>query len=209
MQAIPEPAQGESPEASVYIIAAVYDCGKCDKWHLGGTASAWALSEDGLMVSNYHVFDGAEGAAMGVCDTDGKVHRVVEIIAADKRNDIAVFRVDTKGLKPLRIGPPAAIGDEIKAISHPDSLFFSHTFGRVSRYHRRGETTYMSITADFALGSSGAPILDMENRVVGMVVSTRNIYYDSEAGEDLQMVVKDCVPITAITAMLAGGGKAD
>lgn len=205
-KAIPEPAKSDTPETSVYIIATVYNCGKCDKWHLGGTASAWALSEDGMMVTNYHVFEEAEGAAMGVCDKDGKVHRVVEILAADKQNDIAVFRVDTKGLKPLRIGPPAVIGNEVKVISHPDGLFFSHTFGRVSRYHRSENVMNMSITADFALGSSGAPILDTENRVVGMVVSTNHIFYDEEE-EMQQMVVKDCAPVSTIAAMLAAGGK--
>jgi hypothetical protein len=211
--AIPDGAANAKPEDSIYIIATVYDCGKCDKWHLGGTASAWALTEDGIMVTNHHVLANAEGAAMGVCDKNGKVHRVVEVLAADRRNDIAVIRVDAKGLKPLRLAPPAKIGDEVKVISHPDSLFFSHTFGRVSRYHtqpagkRMPGVVSMSITAEFALGSSGAPILDKDNRVVGMVVSTRHIYYDAEAEEDLQMVVKDCVPIAAIAEIL--GKKTD
>jgi S1-C subfamily serine protease len=205
--ALPEGAVETNPEDSIYIIATVYDCGKCDKWHLGGTASAWALTEDGIMVTNHHVLAEAEGAAIGVCDKNGKVHRVVEVLAADKQNDIAVFRVDAKGLKPLRIAPPAKIGDEIKVISHPDSLFFSHTFGRVSRYHkqpmgaRSPGAVSMSITADFAIGSSGAPILDARNGVVGMVVSTRHIYYNAEAQENLQMVVKDCVPVAAIAEM--------
>jgi serine protease Do len=206
--AIPEGAADTKPEDSIFVIATVYDCGKCDEWHLGGTASAWVLTEDGIMVTNHHVLAGAQGAAMGVCDKDGKVHRVVEVLAADERNDIAVFRVDAKGLKPLRIAPPAKIGDEVKVISHPDSLFFSHTFGRVSRYHklpmgaRSPGAVSMSITADFAIGSSGAPILDARNGVVGMVVSTRNIYYNAEAQENLQMVVKDCVPVAAIAEMI-------
>lgn len=206
---IPEAAKTDTPEASIFIISTVYDCGDCDNWHPGGTASAWVLSEDGLMVSNYHVFKEAVGAAMGVCDKDGKVHRVTEILAADKLNDIAIFRVDAKGLKPLRIGPPAAIGDEVKVISHPERLFFSHTFGRVSRYHKVGKETQMSITADFAIGSSGAPVLDTDNRVVGMVVSTSHIYADAEGEKGLQMVVKNTVPASAIATMLAGAGQTD
>jgi len=207
---IPEAGKTDDPNASVYVISSVYLCGKCDKWHLGGTASAWALTEDGLMVSNYHVFANAKGAAMGVCDMNGKVHRVLEILAADKANDIAIFRVDAKGLKPLRVGPTAAIGTEIRVVSHPNRLFFTHTFGRVSRYHQnkatknRPATVDMSITADYALGSSGAPVLDGEHKVVGMVVSTKPIYYKAETKENLQMVVKNCVPVSAIATMLGG-----
>ncbi len=209
---IPPAPKLENPDDAVYLISSVYLCGKCDKWHLGGTASAWALTADGLMVTNHHVFAKAKGGAMGVCGKDGKTHRIIEVVAADETNDIAIFRVDTKDLKPLPIGPDAKVGADIEVVSHPERRFFTHTFGKVSRYHRlpgprdKPARIMMSITADYAKGSSGGPVLDSEGRVIGMVASTQSIYYESSARDKLkgplQMVVKNCVPISAIAALL-------
>ena len=199
------------PGTAVYMVGTVYKCGKCDKWHPGGIASAWALTRDGVMVSNFHVFQKATGAAMGVCDREGKTYPVLEILAADKAADIAIFRVKADDLSPLALGAPAEIGSEVRVISHPDRRFFMQTSGEVSRYHqqpaRKDEkaTVWMSITADYAKGSSGGPVLDDAGKVVGMVSSTQSIYYDSDNGQPkgpLQMVVKNCVPAAAIRALL-------
>lgn len=199
------------PAAAVYLIGTVYKCGKCDKWHPGGIASAWALTRDGVMASNYHVFEKATGAAMGVCDREGRTYPVVEVLAADKAADVAIFRVKADNLVPLALGTPAGIGSEVRVISHPDRRFFTQTSGEVSRYHRlparkdRPAAVWMSITADYAKGSSGGPVIDEAGKVVGMVSSTQSIYYNSDNGQPkgpLQMVVKNCVPASAIRALL-------
>jgi S1-C subfamily serine protease len=204
-------ASPADPAAAVYMVGTVYKCGKCDAWHPGGIASAWALTRDGVMVSNYHVFEKATGAAMGVCDREGKTYPILEILAADKAADIAIFRVKADDLSPLALGTPAAIGSEIRVISHPDRRFFMQTAGEVSRYYQQPArkdskpTVWMSITADYAKGSSGGPVIDDQGKVVGMVASTQSIYYESSNGQPkgpLQMVVKNCVPAASIRALL-------
>lgn len=204
-------ASPEDPATAVYLIGSVYKCDKCDKWHAGGIASAWALTRDGVMASNYHVFEKAKGAAMGVCDREGKTYPVLEILAADQAADVAIFRVKADDLVPLALGTPAGIGSEVRVISHPDRRFFTQTSGEVSRYHRqparqdRPATVWMNITADYAKGSSGGPVIDEAGKVVGMVSSTQSIYYESNNGQPkgaLQMVVKNCVPAAAIRALL-------
>ena len=62
----------------------------------------------------------------------------------------------------------------------------------------------MAITADYAKGSSGAPVLNSEGEVVGMVSATNSIYYTREKGQNqnLQMVVKLCIPVAAISKLL-------
>ena len=207
---LPDAAPAD-PAAAVFMVGTVYKCGKCDKWHPGGIASAWALTADGVMVSNYHVFEKATGAAMGVCDREGRTYPVLEILAADKAADVAIFRVKAGQLSPLPVGPPAEIGSGVRVISHPDRRFFMQTSGEVARYHRqparkdKEAAVWMSITADYAKGSSGGPVIDEAGKVVGMVSSTQSIYYESNNGQPkgaLQMVVKNCVPASAIRALL-------
>ena len=62
----------------------------------------------------------------------------------------------------------------------------------------------MQITADFARGSSGGPVLDARGRAVGMVASTGSVHYNNDHGEqkNLQMVFKECVTADAIRALV-------
>lgn len=200
----------DDPTRSVFLIGSVYKCDKCDKWHLGGAATAWAVSADGLMATNHHVIAKTKGAAMGISDREGKTWPITEIVASDPASDIALFRVKGSGFQPLPMGKPAAIGDEVRVISHPNGRYYIQTFGEVSRYHtrrdRQRKTIWMSITADFAKGSSGGPVLNERGEVIGMVKSTNSIYYNSPNGKPegpLQMVIKNCVPVAAIREMFA------
>jgi S1-C subfamily serine protease len=64
----------------------------------------------------------------------------------------------------------------------------------------------MSITADFAGGSSGGPVLNKNGEVVGMVASTLTAYSDSSdckthPGPDVQMVFKDFIPLPSLRSM--------
>ncbi|MBG7608245.1 MAG: trypsin-like peptidase domain-containing protein [Verrucomicrobia bacterium] len=187
---------------SVFLIASVYKCDNCDNWHQGGSASAWCLGEDGVLVTNAHVFTGAHGGAMGVIDRTGRCYPVIEIIGSDLSKDIAVFRVKAEGLRPLRIGEAAEVGSPVTVISNPSGNYFLRTSGDVARYSKgagmvkNGTATWMSITADYAQGSSGGPVFNAAGEVVGMVSSTRSIYTKPKKKADgqLQMVIKSCVP---------------
>ncbi|MGJ8642536.1 MAG: S1 family peptidase [Luteolibacter sp.] len=204
----------EAPERAdyaVYLVGAVYNCGKCEHWHAAGIASAWALTSDGVMATNYHVFEKAKGEVMGVSDMKGKAYPVTKVLAASKRNDIVIFQTTATDISAFPLGPAAEVGSELHVISHPKKRFYTHTTGIASRYHLRPNkndpkpTIWMSITADYAVGSSGGPVLDSENRIVGMVSNTQSIYYGSKLGEEpkgpLQMVIKNCVPVSALKAI--------
>jgi hypothetical protein len=64
----------------------------------------------------------------------------------------------------------------------------------------------LTIDADYAKGSSGAPVCDLQGNVVGVVSSTSGIYYNETAnaprGGDLQMVIKQCVPIEKVLELI-------
>lgn len=196
---------------SVVALGSVYKCSKCTEWHGSGAATAWVLTEDGVMVTNYHVFDGKTVPGFGVRTRDGRVAPVVEILAADKLTDVAIFRVEGSGFKPLAFGPDAKVGSDIHIVAHPDTRFYSFTSGQVSRYYRKhmrgqGKPVLMAVTADFARGSSGGPVMDDHGNVVGMVTSTQSVYYPPKKKTDkkgpLQMVIKNCVPVSSIRALV-------
>jgi S1-C subfamily serine protease len=181
-------------------------------WEAGEPATAWVLTPEGVMVTNYHVFaEAAKEEVFGVMSRDGGFFPVTEILAADKLNDVAIFKIHAKGLQPLALGADEAVGKRVAVISHPDSQFYTFTQGHITRYTMQYDSPksppvkYMSITADYARGSSGGPVLNDHGAVVGMVCSTRTTYYgekNKEANDDVQMIVKYCVPGESIRALL-------
>ena len=122
---------------STVVISSIYKCDKCDDWHRGGGATAWVLSSDGVMVTNYHIFKDKDVAAFGIRTYDGKVAPVMEILAASDLHDIAIFRVKGEGFEPFALGPDAGVGEAIHIIAHPDHRFYTYTSGNVSRYYKR------------------------------------------------------------------------
>ena len=222
---------------AVVVIGSIYKCDSCSRWHLGGMASGWILSDDGLVVTNHHVFTGDANHYFGVMTSDGNVFAIRSILASDRDGDAAIAQLDTRGvvLPFLRLGRPADCGDPVVVISHPAGRFYSLTRGVVSRYHRHNadpatmtksggtsrtlrnrrsdgasqvtpEPVWMSVTADYAVGSSGGPVFDSSGNVVGMVSRTystqpsKNHRRHDSFGN--QMVFKDCVSLDTILGLI-------
>lgn len=206
-------------QPGVLVLGLLYKCKECPDWH-ASAASAFVLTADGVCASNYHVFESDPDddiKAVVAMTSDGTVMPVTEILAANKVDDVALFRIDAGGnaLTPLPLGevsPPP--GARVAVISHPAEHFFTYATGMVSRYAKvrdeDGSTAdAMYITADFARGSSGSPVLDERGAVVGIVASTESCYYDDdgEKQKDLQMVFKACVPVHRIRALIKNPDK--
>jgi len=199
---------------SVLIIAGVYKCPKCPRWH-ASAATGFAIAASGIVVTNYHEVNDPKKTTLVAMTSHGDIYPVKEVLAADKAADAAVLQLDTNGTKlvPLAIAAPAPVGSEVSVISHPNSNYYALTHGIVSRYAARkkegSEVRIMDITADFARGSSGGPVFDNRGAVVGFVASTMSIYYKVTKGkqENLQMVLKHCVPSEVIVRLTGGSGK--
>ncbi len=198
----------ESCRPSVLMIGRLYKCGKCTKWHVN-SASGFAITESGIVATNHHVIENNEGATFGAMDYKGNTYLVSEVLAASKADDVAIIQLKDAKLKPLPLAAKAPVGTSVNVISHPDGRFFTMTKGDVSRYFVSRTKTgkgaqRMAITADYAKGSSGAPVLDDTGAVVGMVSATNSIYYNQVKGhkENLQMVIKSCIPVDAIWKLL-------
>jgi S1-C subfamily serine protease len=161
---------------AIVTVGSVYKCEKCSDWHIGGLATGWVLSPDGLVVTNHHVLERDKGHSFGVMASDGTVFAIEEVVATDPAGDAAIIRIATGGrqLPHLAIGRPSGCGEPVSVISHPRGRFYCLTEGVVSRYHRQKGAVWMSVTADYAVGSSGGPVFNAAGEVVGMVSRTFN-----------------------------------
>lgn len=156
-----------------------------------GWAAAVVLTPDGVCVSNYHVFlEMLEPSArlnpadsvMFVATEEGKVYPITEILSFSKSGDMAIFKIDTRGdiLTPMPLGDDLPAGCNVHVLSHPEGYPYAYTNGVVFRtvtlnpkdiFARR-----MEITADYAKGASGGPIMDDCGNMVAMVSSIRAIF---------------------------------
>ena len=173
----------------VVVVARQFKCDKCPELHLA-TAAGFVVSPTGAIVTAAHVLEGQPDDPIAIMTTDGRVHPIGELLAIDKKNDVAVLQAKAVGLSALSLSPDVRVGGAVHVISHPASHYYVFTSGVVARASsKHGE---LLITADYARGSSGAPVFDARGNVVGMVSSTRSIYYEEAHGEqkNLQMLVR-------------------
>ncbi len=198
----------EQSKPSVLIIGAPYICDRCRKRHLA-TASGFMISDSGACVTNYHVVNEPNRETLIAMTDDGRVVPVQEVLAASRVNDLAILQVDLRGLRPVPLHVDDKPGTPVYVLSHPSSRFYSLTEGIISRYFQvrraqREETIMMSITADFAGGSSGAPVLNNRGAAVGVVMSTTTIQYHDSGGRTggLQMVEKECIPAASVLKLI-------
>jgi S1-C subfamily serine protease len=172
----------------------------------------------GVCLTSLHV--AKDKTAVGFCalTRDGRVIPVREVLAFEPVNDLAVLQLDLPegvNLPALPIARSAApTGSPVFVMSHPDDRFFLLSTGYVARHTlwktEAGVEAFMSITADFAKGSSGCPVLDEHGTVIGIVNNTESIYYDDDGHRkqlDLQMVVKNATPSWAVLPLVEGDVK--
>ena len=152
-----------------------------------GSGSGIVLSEDGTILTNYHVVEVAEdGGDIRVSFNDG-TEAPAEILGTDRLTDTAVIKAeDVEGLEPATIGKSANldVGQQVVAIGSPFGLESTVTSGIVSALGRPvqvaqaadgSSTTYPAIQTDAAInpGNSGGPLVDMNGAVVGINSSIR------------------------------------
>jgi len=199
----------QNSSEGVLILTKLYLCGECPNHHTT-SASGFVISKEGLCVSNIHVFSEninskSKGIGMFATDRHGKTYPVTEILSTNKTKDLAVFKIKTDtALKPLPIKiSNAKVGDIVNIISHPFNEFYTYSTGEITRFYVRNNRFRASISADFAQGSSGAPVMNSKGEVVGIVASTHAL----NAKTDNQMVVKSIIPISELYNMIPNYNK--
>jgi len=130
------------------------------------------VSEDGYIVTNNHVVEGADDISVILHD---KEEYTGEVVGADPRSDVAVIKIDAKGLPAAGWGDSDALrpGEMIMAIGSPFGLSKTVTVGIVSATGRAnvGIADYEDfIQTDAAInpGNSGGALVNMKGELVGI-----------------------------------------
>lgn len=133
--------------------------------------SGFVISEDGYVVTNNHVIDGADEILIEFFNGE---ELKAEVIGTDPNTDIALLKVEAEGPLPfVSFGDSdlAQVGDWVVAMGNPLGQGFSVSAGIVSARNRALSGTYDDyIQTDAAInrGNSGGPLFNMDGEVIGV-----------------------------------------
>ena len=144
---------------------------------MAASGSGFIISEDGYVVSNYHVVEGAD--RLTVITYDGTEYTAA-LVGYDESNDVSLLKIEATGLDPVAIGSSDAliVGDQVVAIGNPlGELTSTLTVGYISAKDRTINTdgTYninmMQTDAAINSGNSGGPLFNMKGEVIGITTA--------------------------------------
>ena len=150
------------------------------------TGSGFIVTEDGYIVTNYHVIAQAQKSRLTVSVflSNGEKYDA-RIVGFEEANDLAVLKIEATGLSAATLGNSdnLAVGEEIFAIGNPlGELSFSLFSGRVSALNRDIQTkddatglvtsnNMFQVDAAVNQGNSGGPVYNDRGVVVGIVTA--------------------------------------
>jgi serine protease Do len=134
-----------------------------------GVGSGFIISNDGYVLTNAHVVDGADDVLVTLLD---RRELKAKVIGADKRSDVALLKVEGSSLPHLRIGDSSKIrvGEWVIAIGSPFNLENTVTAGIISAKSRDTGDYLPLIQSDVAVnpGNSGGPLINLRGEVIGI-----------------------------------------
>ncbi|WP_322003877.1 Do family serine endopeptidase [Paraburkholderia tropica] len=139
----------------------------------GGEAlgSGFIISQDGYILTNNHVVDGASSVSVKL--TDGREFHA-RVIGKDKTTDVAVVKIDASNLPTVRIGNPdnSKVGEWVVAIGSPYGFDSTVTSGIISAKSRSfsDDSPIPFIQTDVPVnpGNSGGPLFNLNGEVIGI-----------------------------------------
>jgi S1-C subfamily serine protease len=145
-----------------------------------GSGSGAVLDQQGHIITNYHVIDGAR--KIDVTLASNAVYPA-ELVGGDKEHDIAVLKIEAPAeeLFPISLGASdnLRVGQRVYAVGNPFGWDGTMTTGIISSLNRdlpsrvEGRLMQALIQTDAAMnpGNSGGPLLDSNARMIGMCVA--------------------------------------
>lgn len=141
-----------------------------------GAGSGWIIDEDGIIVTNNHVIEGA--SSITVTMDDGSTYQAdTASVATDTLNDLAILKIDAHGLPALKRGNTSnlRVGDWVIAIGNALGQGIRATEGIISRKGvslpvSQDQVLYDLIETSAAInpGNSGGPLVNLAGEVIGI-----------------------------------------
>jgi len=147
-----------------------------------GSGSGVVYSENGYILTNNHVVEGA--SELEVTLADNRIYKAT-VVGTDTRTDLAVIKIDATGLVPVEVGnsDDVRIGEWALAVGNPFDLTSTVTAGIISAKGRnidllgKGASIEAFIQTDAAVnpGNSGGALVDAQGRLIGIntAIATR------------------------------------
>ncbi|CAN97391.1 MULTISPECIES: S1C family serine protease [Sorangium] len=147
-----------------------------------GLGTAFVYDPEGFLLTNNHVIEGATDILVSF--VDGRDIKAT-VIGRDKHTDVAVLKVDEKGLPSLPLGDSdtTEVGDWVVAIGNPFGLSHTVSAGILSAKGRTrddvkgldpsGYFNFLQTDASINPGNSGGPLLNLKGEVVGINAAVR------------------------------------
>lgn len=163
------------------------------------SGSGFIISEDGYIITNYHVVEGA--TTLTVIMNDEKEYAAT-VVGYDSSNDFALIKIDATGLNPVVLGDSddLIVGDQVAAIGNPlGEMTNSLTVGYISVKDRNvtiDNSIINMLQTDAAIspGNSGGPLFNMKGEVIGITTAK----YVDDAIEGIGFAI----PINDVAGMI-------
>ena len=169
------------------------------------SGSGFILTDDGYVVTNFHVIEGAD--IVNVITFDGTEYPAM-VKGYDANNDLAVLKVQAQDLPAVTLGKSSdlIIGDMVVAIGNPlGELTSTQTVGYISGKDRdvsTDGTVINMLQTDAAInpGNSGGPLFNMKGEVIG--ITTAKYSGTTSSGASIEGI-GFAIPIDDVTKMIA------
>ena len=183
----------------------------CTGYGSSSTGTGVVLMEDGYIVTNAHVVEGA--GSIDVLLTDNRVFSAT-VIGSDEISDLAVLQVQAEDLIPALFGDSAQlrIGDTVAAIGDPLGVKYRGTYtdGIVSAINRDvdmdGRTmTLIQTNAALNSGNSGGPLINCYGQVIGINTMKIGAFTDSAGVEGIGFAIPSATVKDIVDQLISQG----
>src|SRR5215207_1772420 len=182
-----------------------------------GTGSGFVVSNDGYIVTNAHVIEGANGQIKAKVG-DGKTLDA-KLVGEDASTDLALLKVSATNLKALELADSSSVevGDDAYAIGNPFGLDRTLTVGVVSALQREisspnGFSIDDVIQTDAAInpGNSGGPLFNARGQVIGVNSQIESTGSSTSGGQAGNVGIGFAIPsntVKSVVSQLRATGK--
>ena len=206
------PPEGGLPLQEIYLqsIDSVVSI-SCQMYSGSSTGTGVVLTEDGYIVTNSHVVEGAQAITIQLTD-----ERVLpaRLVGADIVSDLAVLKVDAQDLVPATFGDSDSlrVGDTVVAIGDPLGVELRGTLtdGIISAINRDiyldgRPITLIQTNAALNSGNSGGPLINCYGQVIGINTMKIGAFTDEAGVEGLGFAIPSATVKDVVDQLIRQG----